>query len=1052
MINFLACYSVYENKKEKKFIEKVKSELENTLSQEINLIIPKSYQEEIQILEKKDNDIDIYYANPLNAFQKYKEGYEAFARRKKNTFFLIGNLKEDSDYILVSVPYFESYFLPIFLIKEVDLLRPQVIYVNTQEEAYKEVLYRKADISLISKDVYKNLSKKYEPINIIKEINTNIPNYIMVKKSLSRYIDKSLKKFFRKISSREFEKITKFNFSIEDIKKIKLFFDISKSVYENEYIGTLIYRDKILYASKTTEIISGFSLRELKMSTVLDFLDIDDQIKEKIKENVERRKRGEQFLEFYPSVKIRTKDGTTKYLKVFSKTIMFNNQYSGLVVFTDITREIRYEKLYKALRNINQAITSVLTEEELYQTVCDTLVKELDIKFAWVGVPDKKTNTIKTLYKCGDEDDYLEKIKIAVGKNIPEAKGPTGKAVSEGKISINPNTEENPLMEPWRKEMIKRDFLSSAAIPIIKDGKPIATLNIYASEPYFFEEETKSLLEELQYDLSFAVSKIDTIRTSIILSKAIEKSTEWVLITDETGKILYINDFVSKITGYSKEEIIGKNPRIFKSGYHSEYFYKKLWETITSGKEFEAIFINRKKNGETFYLEEKIIPVELPGGIVRYVSIGKDITKEKFLSEENEKLKYYDILTGLYNYNGFAAQIEEYISKEKKPAALLLVDITNFSFINKTYGSSVGDKILKEVGNVIRRNIGIKDIAGRISGDEFGVFLTKLNNKSEIFVVIENISNELKKGIFVDEKNIKVKIRGGVTIYPDDGTNFQTLLENASITLKLSKEKKEENIINVFNKNIEKQAKIYIQTGNLVEKAINKNLFIFYYQPYFDSVTGKIAGLEALLRILDENNQIHYPNEFIEFLEKSSYLDAFRDWALKEVTSKIKKWKKPISLNISARTFKNPQFPEEVLKHADNLPETLVIEITERLYMDDIKKSKDIIKKIKECKKVKIAIDDFGTGYSSLAYLKDIDADILKIDISFVREILKDNKSKAIVKNIIKLAKDLEMKTVAEGVETKEQLEILKEMNVDYVQGFLLSKPLDENTIEQILK
>jgi diguanylate cyclase (GGDEF)-like protein/PAS domain S-box-containing protein len=602
--------------------------------------------------------------------------------------------------------------------------------------------------------------------------------------------------------------------------------------------------------------------------------------------------------------------------------------------------------------------------------------------------------------------------------------------------------------------MIKRGFLSSAAIPIMKNGKVHAVLNIYASIPYFFEDVRKTILEELKHDLSFALEKIELYKESLILKNAVEKSTEWVLITDKNGNIEYVNDYVSKLTGYKKEELIGKNPRIFKSGYQPKEFYERMWKTILLGEEFEAIFVNKKKNGEVFYIEEKIIPVKMPDGEIKFVSIGRDITKETKLLKENERLRYYDVLTGLYNYNGFAMQVEDYIvNNPENLAALLLIDIANFSYINKTYGTEFGDELLKQIAKSLREHFKKEDIIARIGGDEFAVFAKDIKEKEDVFALVERVKNILDRDVLFKIKNIDINltIHGGVAVYPDDGKTFKELLQNASVALKEAK-KEGDNVVKIYNEEIEKSIKSFFSVGSLFNKAVRENLFIFHYQPYFDAKTKEIKGFEALVRIKDKDGKIYYPNEFIDFLENSHYLDYFREWALNEVSQKIKKWKKPISLNISARTFKNPDFPNEVFKYAKDLPAPLVLEITERLYMDELEKSKNIIDKLKECKNIKIAIDDFGTGYSSLSYLKDINADILKIDMSFVRAMVEDEKSKAIVKAIITLAKALNMKTLAEGVEIKEQYEMLKDMEVDYIQGFYLSKPLPEEEAEKLLK
>ncbi len=882
---------------------------------------------------------------------------------------------------------------------------------------------------------------------------TNLSHFFMVKPNHYEKIKNVLNRFeiFEEISEDEFLNHLTTDLPIQSLLKIKEFYDTSKAVYEIPFVGLMIYQDKVVYANQYFQKLSGYSLEELKKMTP-DKL-VAKEHREKIKEIIQKRLKGEYFSQIYDELKLKTKSGSYRYAIIFSNTILYKEGHAGFVFVVDITKQKRYEKLYKALRNINKAITTILTEEELYKTVCETLVKELDIKFVWIGKPDENKRHFEKVYQCGKDEGYLDVITISTGSKYPEGKGPTGSAYREGKIFINADTKNNPVMKPWKEEMLKRGFLSSAAIPLKKKGKVAAVLNIYATEPYYFEEENKTLLEELERDLSFALEKIETIKDSMLLKNAVEKSSEWVIITDKNGNIEYVNDYVCELTGYTREELMGQNPRIFKSGYQPKEFYEKLWKTILSGKEFEAVFVNRKKNGEIFYIDERIIPVKLPHGELKFVSLGRDITQEIHLQEENERLRFFDILTNVYNFNGFAVKIDDYlIHNPEILSALIIIDIANFSYINKTYSVEIGDELLRNIAKVLKNYFKKDDIIGRIGGDEFGIFIKDLKQREDLYLIIERLKNILnRETIFkINGKNIGIHYHGGIAVYPDDGKNFKQLLQNASIALKDAKEEGI-NVIKLFNKNIEEKIKSRVLAEDLIQKAIRENLFVFHYQPYFDAKTKKLAGFEALIRIKDKNGKIHYPNEFIDLLEKSIFLDEFTNWALQEVSQKIIKWEKPISINISAKTFKDPNFPEEVFKYIKELPASFILEITERLYMDEPEKSEKIIERLKKCKNIKIAIDDFGTGYSSLSYLKDINADILKVDISFVRAMVEDKKAKAVVQAIITLAKSFGMKTLAEGVETETQYNMLKEMDVDYVQGFYFAKPLPEEEVEKLI-
>ncbi len=1050
MLNFALCSHVAETEKEFSFWRKFSDFLSRKLNTEIEIVNFKNYLEEKKKALKES--YDIYYSNPVISYTLYKRGYKPLARFKdrKDNFVVIGYKKFFENSNTVITRYVETNLLPVLIIENFDFLRTNVAFSKNQSEVYKRVKEGLADFGIMYEETYLEIEDSNKPPVILK-ISSNLEHTLMVRPEHYEKIKDYVAEFdeLKRITEEEFLEGLTEKLPIISFLKTKEIFDVAKAVYHNPYVGIAIYKDTIVYASENIQRILGYSLNELKKLRPQDIV-VGNQ-REVAEEAYSRRLKGEFFFKGYDYVKLRAKSGNYIYAFVFSSTILYQNSYAGLLFIIDVTKEVLFRKFYSILRDVNRAIISVLTEGELFEVICRTLKKELEIKFAWIGVVDEKTNKFKKIYKCGQDDRYLESFNVSKGKNILNTEDFTIKTYEEGEIVINPSVEEG--KERWKSEMLKRNFLSSVSVPIMKNGKVYAVLNIYSPVSRFFDNSYKGLLEGLSRDVSFALEKIDSIKKSVILENLIEKATEWVIITDRNGKIEYVNDYVCKISGYSKEELLGKRPSIFKSGYHNEEFYKKLWETISSGKEFVAVFVDRAKSGKLFYLEQKIVPVALPEGEVKFVGIGRDITVEKILLEENERLKYYDVLTGLYNFNGFSVHVEDFLSKNPDTlSALLILDIANFSYINKTFGSDFGDEVLRKITEILRSNVKRTDIIGRIGGDEFGIFLKDLPNKRDLFLIIERIKDILNRYVplKVGNRELNLVIHGGIAVYPDDGRTFKELLQNAIVALKAAKRSKGSDI-RIFNKKLEKKIGSFLVVNNLLFNAVRKKLFLFHYQPYFDIKSKELVGFEALVRIRDENGILHYPGEFIDVLEQSNYLSPFREWALKEVSEKIKRWKKPISVNISARTFKNPNFPKQVLEYVKELPAPMVLEITERLYMSEIEKSKEIIKELRKCKNLKISIDDFGTGYSSLSYLMNIDADIIKIDISFVRKMVKDERSRIIVKAIVTLAKELNMKTVAEGVETEEQFEIVKSMGIDYVQGFLFSKPLPEEEVDKLL-
>jgi diguanylate cyclase (GGDEF)-like protein/PAS domain S-box-containing protein len=723
--------------------------------------------------------------------------------------------------------------------------------------------------------------------------------------------------------------------------------------------------------------------------------------------------------------------------------------------------------LIESLKDINQLIISVETEEESFQRVCEILVEKNHFKFVWIG--KREGDFIKPVCKYGKDDGYVDNLVVSVREDLPEGRGPAGRAYRENKIIVNENTLTSEFIAPWKNELLKRDIYSSISIPVEKNGEVYAVINIFSTKPFIFNKEFLTLFEEIKQDISFALNKIEKDKEGVLLRKAIDNSKMWLLITDSNGTIEYVNQYVLDLTGYTKEEIIGKNPRIFKSGVQDIKLYKELWDTILSGKPFTAVFVNKTKDGRLIYIDQTIYSIKLKDGTLKFVSVGKDITQEKILSEEIEKYKYYDSLTGLPNFISFKIQTSEMIkNKLYKKFGLILIDIHNMSVINASYGLETGNEILKEVAKNLKKEFPDGYVA-RIGSDKFAILIPNIKNES---VLTYKIRDALDKDLNTSRGKIHISYNASIVLYNEDGQTFEELYNNAVLTLNTAK-KEGENVIKFYESQLNKKLEEYLTAEKIVEKAFEKKLFKFYFQPYFKSEDFSLAGFESLIRIVDEDGTVYPPIKFIDYLENSKYITKFEEWALEEVSQKIKKFnclndKKDItislnlspkgllgySINLTSDELSDKNFVEKLLLLPVEVQNNLVIEITERNVIKDIEKFKKIFKYIKDLNKnIKIAIDDFGTGYSSLTYLRDLAIDILKIDISFVRNIARSRQDLSLVKFIIGLAKDFGLKTVAEGVETEEQVKLLSLLGADYLQGFYFAKPMpEEEAIKLIME
>lgn len=1020
-------------------------ELERKSGLKVEFIPFYSFEEELARLNHEF--FHIHYARPLIQVELLTKGYLPLAKFKGQVdkiFFITKKGVPENGEIKVALPFLKSTGYGLL---EIDLSRVRVVFTKNFEEVFRLVEKDEVDIGVMYNETWEEIDDK-KGITIVKESVIETHHIFMVHKSVYQM----LKPIF--LSLEEMEEAT-----VEDVKKAESIIrksdilfkiwqleSIANSLSTSPFIGVLIYRDKILYANDYALSLIGIDREELSTTTIFDLVSgvEDENLKKTIIKNLNKRLKGEHGIYAYDILPFKNKKGELIYLKLFSDTVLYMGEYAEISFFVDNTKSIRLENLYNLVWYINEAITKSTLEEEFFEKVVKALVEKIDLELVWIGKEEK--DRIVPIYADGRAKGYLEKINISTLESSEEGNGPTGKAFREGKIVINPDSSTSQIVRPWRDNLLKFRLLSSVAIPLKKNGKVEYVLNMYSKHKNFFQDENKEILYEIKNDIEYFLSENDIRRESTIIGDALRSSKSWVLITDEKGNITYVNDFTCETSGYTREELIGKNPRIFKSGYLPEKFYREMWNKLLAGESFEGVFINRKKDGSIFHIEGVIYPLNISNKLTRYVSIGKDITKEYEISSQLNKLKFYDPITGLYNLNGFSFRSTDEM-KGDQIAYLILVDIANFTDINKKYGFKTGDYILKVFGERLKKIFQDTDIIGRIGNDEFGVLLTGIKNKDSILVVLEKVKSFLQNKIKVENEEIVISMNAGISIFPDDSNSFEELYNKASIALKNAK-RETPGIISFFSREMEEKTEKFKVAESLIVKALDKGLFRFFFQPYFNTSDLTIAGFEALIRIVDEDGKVYTPNLFIDYLENGPFLREFEEWALKEAISKSQKWGKCISVNISARSFSDEIFLDKLL----NVPEDAKItyELTERIFLKEPEKVKRFIEELKTKKNLRVAIDDFGTGYSSLIYIKNIFTDVIKIDISFIRSMMENERDRTLVKTIIDLAKNLGMESLAEGVETEAQYELLKKMGCTYVQGYLFSKPLPEDKLEEL--
>ena len=545
------------------------------------------------------------------------------------------------------------------------------------------------------------------------------------------------------------------------------------------------------------------------------------------------------------------------------------------------------------------------------------------------------------------------------------------------------------------------------------------------------------------------------------IGQVMDQITEWVLITDVSGNILYANPQVEKISGYSYEELIGNNPSVLKSELVPRQVYTKLWNTILKGDIYKGTITNRHKDNSLYYLASTIYPIKDKKGNIKYfIAINKDVTSNGELAKQIHTSLHYDGLTGLLNRNSFIEKVSE-AKRHSENIAVLAITINKLGLINSRYGFVCGDRVIKEVGSRIKKilcNLCDDYVVSRPEGKVFGVLVTNYKNTSTIVQLIHKIEESMKIPMEIADDQIHISLTFGISTFQknvEEEIRSDALLTRAQLALSTAKDSSTLYNYEFYTPSMNKQANDLICKENEIHAAYENDEFISYFQPFIDLETGKVSGLEALMRRKTAGGEVITPIQFISLLEDTGLIVEVGYSLTREICIQIRSWLDtygycmPISINLSPVQFKDKHFYEKIIKIIEEegvSPELITFEITESMLIEDINRTVEILERLR-LKGFSVSIDDFGTGYSSLSYIQKFKINHIKIDMSFVRNIVESERDQSIVKAIIMMAGGLSVGTIAEGVENIDQLELLKNLGCDIGQGYLWDKPLPADEI-----
>ncbi len=544
------------------------------------------------------------------------------------------------------------------------------------------------------------------------------------------------------------------------------------------------------------------------------------------------------------------------------------------------------------------------------------------------------------------------------------------------------------------------------------------------------------------------------------------ESQEAVMVTDEHQVILKVNQAFTKITGFSAEEAVGKTPDLIKSGRQDEMFYQEMWDGINHQNFWQGEIWNRRKNGEGYPEWLSITAIrDNSGKVLNYVATFTDITLRKKAEETIRSLSFYDGLTGLPNRRLLLERLKNLLSfstTKKTQGALLFINLDDFKTLNDTRGHDIGDKLLVEVAGRIRGCVHLDDTVARIGGDDFVVALNLLNTETDIAAneagsVAERIRKAIKQPFDLDGYEYNCTACVGISLFRDHETTVEDLLKHADAAMFQAKQSGSDRI-HFFDANMQAMLEERVELESMLRKAIPGQLKL-YYQPQVD-YNGNILGAEVLIRWQHPEKGMISPAAFIPLAERFDFILPIGLWVLETACLQLKAWESQqskmhlkLSVNVSAKQFRQADFVDQVLevvKKTGADPAKLKLELTESMLVNDVEST--IAKMIAlKAHGVCFSLDDFGTGFSSLSYLKRLPLSQLKIDQSFVRDLLTDPNDAAIIRTIVALGQSLGLEVIAEGVETEEQRSALSVNGCHNYQGYLFGQPMEVADFEKIL-
>jgi diguanylate cyclase (GGDEF)-like protein/PAS domain S-box-containing protein len=763
--------------------------------------------------------------------------------------------------------------------------------------------------------------------------------------------------------------------------------------------------------------------------------------------------------------------GMQRWLKLNAQPLFEQDQVSGaLVTIDDISAEVRFRRELKqralVMSNLADMAARFLQHSDwlqLLRSMMPSVSRAMAVDAIYLYQTNLHqelvTGTLLTQWRR-DQKEHVRTFKEL--NNKLSRWYPAIEQLAKGAIVAGQAQEMDTMLRP----VLKRFRIQAIALmPVMVDGVWWGLLGVEQHHSCReWNQVELDALNMLATALGNAVKR-QQFESSLRQAAAVFESTrEGIMVTDASNRIIQVNQSLLQMLGYQEDEVLGNTPAMFASGRHEPAFYQQMWQQLTEQGHWQGEVWNRRKNGEVYPELLSINSIlDASQQVSHYVAVFADITQLKASEQELAYLAHHDVLTDLPNRLLMSSRLQNAVDLAKRDQhqfAVLMMDLDRFKYINDSFGHPAGDELLKLVAASLKQRLREIDTVARFGGDEFIILLEQLHQSEDAARFATQLIQDMSHPwLLSNNAEVRIGASIGISIYPDHGSDGETLLSNADAALYRAKEQGRGRFA-YYSDDLTLYARQRIDLEARLRAALAQQQLLVYYQPQKDIKTGRVVGAEALIRWNDPVEGLIAPARFIPIAEDTGLIGMIGDWVLAETCRQGAAWRQAglpdlkLAVNLSSHQFSHGDIgarTEEILQQSGFPAEWLELELTESAIMSREQQAKQVLSDL-HAMGVKLAIDDFGTGYSSFAYLQHYQLDVLKIDKSFVDDVANNSESQAIVTAIISMAHILGLKALAEGVEQQAQLDYLSMQGCDYYQGYLCSKPLPAADFEQFIR